>query len=239
VESPRTNRAVDETEGRLLTYDGQLITAFYHSNSGGHTENSENVWNSYIPYIRGVKDDYSIGAPNTTWTKVYSPTEISAILKQNGYDIGTVLDVSPLEISENGRVQSLEIRGTKDRIILYKEQIRAIFGYNVVKSIWFTVETDGSIYVLSGEGNRIKKSVNDVYLVSAGCIIGKNLRENYTIYNGILNRSVKGYPTQFVFNGRGWGHGLGMSQWGAYQMAQMGYTYDEILRHYYVGTKLE
>ncbi len=42
----------------------------------------------------------------------------------------------------------------------------------------------------------------------------------------------------FVFTGRGWGHGVGMSQWGAYGYAKRGVTYDRILSHYYPGTKL-
>ena len=42
----------------------------------------------------------------------------------------------------------------------------------------------------------------------------------------------------FVISGRGWGHGVGMAQWGAYGYAQQGYSYDEILAHYYKGTTL-
>ena len=44
--------------------------------------------------------------------------------------------------------------------------------------------------------------------------------------------------TTFVINGRGWGHGVGMPQWGAYGYAQHGVTYDKILAHYYPGTTL-
>ena len=44
--------------------------------------------------------------------------------------------------------------------------------------------------------------------------------------------------TTFVINGRGWGHGVGMAQWGAYGYAKHGFTYDRILAHYYPGTKL-
>jgi stage II sporulation protein D len=43
----------------------------------------------------------------------------------------------------------------------------------------------------------------------------------------------------FVINGRGWGHGVGMAQWGAYGYAKHGFTYDQILAHYYPGTKLQ
>src|SRR6266576_3366288 len=50
-------------------------------------------------------------------------------------------------------------------------------------------------------------------------------------------KSPYGSPV-FVISGRGWGHGVGMAQWGAYGYAQQGWTYDEILAHYYTGTTL-
>jgi stage II sporulation protein D len=49
--------------------------------------------------------------------------------------------------------------------------------------------------------------------------------------------ALKGTP-QFLVSGHGWGHGVGMGQWGAYGFAQNGYTYDKILAHYYPGTEL-
>jgi stage II sporulation protein D len=54
---------------------------------------------------------------------------------------------------------------------------------------------------------------------------------------GFTPPALKGTP-QFVVSGHGWGHGVGMGQWGAYGFAQNGYTYDKILAHYYPGTEL-
>ncbi|HHV72515.1 MAG TPA: SpoIID/LytB domain-containing protein, partial [Clostridia bacterium] len=56
VEDSRTNNAVYSTRGEVLTYNGTLISAFYHASSGGHTENSENVWSAALPYLKGVVD---------------------------------------------------------------------------------------------------------------------------------------------------------------------------------------
>jgi stage II sporulation protein D len=61
-EGPISNQAVDETIGMLLYYNTTLASAYYHSNSGGYTANSENVWSSEVPYLRSVFDPYSIGA---------------------------------------------------------------------------------------------------------------------------------------------------------------------------------
>ena len=45
-------------------------------------------------------------------------------------------------------------------------------------------------------------------------------------------------PTSYTFNGSGWGHSVGMSQWGAYAMAQQGFTYDQILKFYFTGIEI-
>ena len=45
-------------------------------------------------------------------------------------------------------------------------------------------------------------------------------------------------PTGYTFNGSGWGHSVGMSQWGAYAMAQKGFTYDQILKFYFTGIEI-
>src|SRR5206468_1205084 len=67
-EDPAGIAAVDATRGMIMTFGGQPIFAAYHSNSGGHTENSENVWGIAYPYLRGVSDPYALGAPGTQWT---------------------------------------------------------------------------------------------------------------------------------------------------------------------------
>lgn len=238
IEKPRSNKAVDDTYGTVLTYNGNLVSAFFHANSGGHTENSENIWSISLPYIRGIKDDFSIGQPNSTWTQTYSPQEIGNILSKNGINVGKVLDMYPESISPNGRILSLVIKGSRDEVKLQKEKTRAIFGYNNVKSMWFEVDTDGSSYVLS-DNNISKKSINSMYIIKENSIVKIPSRENYKLYNGSKYIAISGSPNQFILKGKGWGHGLGMSQWGAKKMAEMGYSYEDILKHYYSGTKLE
>ena len=67
-EDPAGDAAVDATRGVIMTFGGQPIFAAYHSNSGGHTEDSENVWGTVYPYLRGVPDPYALDAPGTQWT---------------------------------------------------------------------------------------------------------------------------------------------------------------------------
>jgi stage II sporulation protein D len=54
-----------------------------------------------------------------------------------------------------------------------------------------------------------------------------------------VSKKVPAAPTTYIFTGKGWGHSVGMSQEGAKGMANEGFTYKEILTHYFTGTKVE
>ncbi len=247
-EHPASRQAVDETKDRVLTYNGKLINAFYHSNSGGHTENAENVWTYPLDYIKGVPDPYSIGSPNDRWTITYTKQEIEQILASQGLSVGEVQDISILETSPNGRVLKLVIRGSTGERILEKEKIRSVFGYNNMKSTWFEVVKDSneqsSMNVLSDPAMEPKAiDTKNKYVITASGLEEKSSLEGTILFNGSKYIEITDLPTapsgKYIFNGRGWGHGLGMSQWGAKKMAEEGFDYKQILTYYYRGTKVE
>ena len=66
-EDPAATAAVEATRGLVATFHGAPIFAAYHSNSGGHTEDSENVWGTSHPYLRGVPDPFALQAPGSQW----------------------------------------------------------------------------------------------------------------------------------------------------------------------------
>lgn len=73
--------AVNSTHGRVITHDGALITAFYHASSGGFTENSENVFVTALPYLKGVPDpDDATGNSLHSWSRTYNEDEMAAWL---------------------------------------------------------------------------------------------------------------------------------------------------------------
>ncbi|RKD34662.1 SpoIID/LytB domain-containing protein [Thermohalobacter berrensis] len=245
-ERSRSNRAVDETSGKILKYKGNLVVTYFHSSSGGYTENSENVWSTRVPYLRGVKDEFSLGSPNDNWKIVMDKEKINEKLKSSGIDVGNLIKLRPIEYSENGRVIELEVIGTERSVILEKNKIRQVFGYNNLKSTLFQVETDADIYVLNGYSSKpVKTTLESVNVISGNGYQLANrsrinrFKSNFNITNGSEKNVVPSSPNKYIFNGKGWGHGLGMSQWGAKKMAELGYTYEEILKHYYMGTKLE
>lgn len=239
VEKPRSNRAVDETAGEVLTYDGKIISPFYHSSSGGHTEDSENVWSIELPYIRGVKDEFSLEAPNSTWTKSYTVGEIKNILNSAGLNIGDIKEIYPEGHSDSGRVLSLKISDGVREIDLAKEKTRTIFGPTIIKSMNFYISTDADYFIKSGDLEKTtRRPMGSVVILSADKSVKTSSDRNYRIFNGNDYITASGVPTKYIFNGTGYGHGLGMSQWGAKKMAELGYTYEEILKHYYTGTMI-
>ena len=187
VEQRSTNRAVDQTKGQIITYNGHLAIPYYHSTSGGRTESSENIWTNAVPYIRGVSDKYSLNSPHSEWEVALSKEEIESLLMKNQYHIGELENLYVAEISENGRVLSFMIEGTNGKRELIKQESRTLLG---LRSSWFEVEYDAG---------------NETYF----------------------------------FNGKGYGHGIGMSQYGAKGMADEGYHYTDILKHYYTGVRIQ
>lgn len=179
AEAPSTQAAVDGTRYQVLTYNGQVIEAVFHSSSGGHTENVEDVWSRPIPYLRGVQD-YDAGAPVYQWTQSFSIDELSRLMP----DVGRIFSATPQRTTPQGRVREIRMEGDR--------------------------------------GARV--------------MTGNDLRNALSLRSTLFSIAIAGNTVQI--SGRGYGHGIGMSQWGARNMAQQGYTYQQILGHYYQGAQL-
>jgi SpoIID/LytB domain protein len=83
AEHPRSNHAVEKTEGEILTFDGEVARTYYSSSSGGRTESSQDAWpgSAPIPYLRSVPDRWDTYSPNHDWGPyVYSTSELAARL---------------------------------------------------------------------------------------------------------------------------------------------------------------
>lgn len=240
-ENVRTNQAVNETKGKLVLYNDKLFPAYYHSSSGGRTENSENIWSTALPYIKGVDDKYGLGSPHDNWTKQFSKKDIQAKLIANSLDVGEIIDIVPLTVSENGRVTCLEIRGTKGNIKLEKEKIRTIMGSSEIRSTWYKLSTDADLFVMNSiTGKTDTARAGSLYVMSESGVTKLSTTSNKVYIKDQFTLSYMSIiPENYVFAGKGWGHGLGMSQYGAKGMAEAGFNFIQILEHYYTGAKVK
>lgn len=243
-----TNTSVDDTFGLVATYNGLPANTVYHSSSGGHTENSEKVWVTAIPYLRAVPDPFSANGPNSSWSTVLSSNEIENKLEAAGHDIGRVDGISIKERSESGRVTLMEVIGSKDTIEITGAQFRTMMGAMAIKSTLFYLgdETASDSSVLYAADSR---RTTELEVTRGGfAVIGKN-GETANIFEltaigtsgqktyGIKNVQVV-MDDEYLISGKGFGHGVGMSQYGAIEMAKQGYTFEEILKYYYKNIEL-
>lgn len=259
----RSDAAVDNTAGECVYYNGQLAETVYHASDGGATEDAANVWGSDVPYLRGKQDPYEAQTtiPNYAYTVTYTPEELTWVLQNSGYSIGTVEDVYVEEYTPLGNVhkvtfvdrsgQRLSVKGEACRMAFYSTT------YNKnVRSLRFTINGDtsgigspasGGGYCVNGPENRLD-SLSGVSVISGNGEVGILEREDLSIITASgtspLSGGKKGRERtvshgDFVITGTGNGHNVGMSQYGAKAMAEQGYRYQDILSFYFTDITIE
>ncbi len=189
-EIPKTNKAVDLTKNTVLIYGkNRLVAAYYHSNSGGFTEDDINLWNNNYekPYLLEIQDNFSLDCPQENWQYFFTGKSIRNLLGRFYYNIGDIINIVPNKLSKFGRVIELKIIHTNGELVISGNQFRNRIGSWKIRSTLFKVERAGEKY---------------------------------------------------IFIGKGFGHGVGMSQWGSKKMADAGYNHEQILKYYYIDTEL-
>ena len=153
AEDPAAAAAVDATRGRVVTYRGLPIFAAYHSNSGGHTEDSENVWGTVYPYLRGVPDPYALGAPSAWWSARLLVSEVAARLRRGGVEVPALSGVLPGRMTPWGRAITVRLLGgdggTRE---INANRFRLLVGSEVVRSTMFTISRQGEDLEVAGRG---------------------------------------------------------------------------------------
>lgn len=246
--SENVHKAVDETRGELLFYEDDLVQAVYSSSMGAHTENVKNVWGSSFPYLVSVENPYedTENIYNGKWTKTLTAARASEIMKARGNDVGTVTDISIVETTPVGGVLKLKVTGTSGSKVFERESCRTVFSEATYSQRYTVTKGGQSIYpsVYVTDGNTTSEQKNDKLSVLSGKDKVSSAIKNLTAYDGKIKKLYEstvtaGSANTFIFSGEGWGHGVGMSQYGAKGMAENGFDYEEILTHYYTGTHLE
>ncbi|TLS35814.1 stage II sporulation protein D [Pseudalkalibacillus caeni] len=171
-------KAVAETKGQILTYEGKPITASFFSTSNGFTENSEDYWQNSYPYLRSVESPWDKDSPK--------------FLDQQ---------VIPIRKFEN----TLNVKAP----------------------------SDGSVGTIIGktEGHRVAKVD-----INGKTFSGRDIRDKLGLKSSDFTWERSG--NNIVITTRGYGHGVGMSQYGANGMAEEGKGYQEIVKHYYKGVSI-
>lgn len=181
-------RAVQETRGQIVTYQGKPIRAWFHADAGGQTALPEEGLKASIaaagpfPYLRSVKVPWT--APNTDWTATFSREELRTAAARSGKDPGSFSTVALGTKGPSGRTIDIVIGGAKVPAV----DLREALGSTRMKSTLLTSLT------MSGDKVTMK--------------------------------------------GKGYGHGVGLAQWGARGMASQGKPAQDIITYFFSGARL-
>lgn len=130
LQTERARQAVRETAGQVNSYNGEVVASYFHSTSGGCTENNENVWGGTpLPWLRGVASPDETDSPHWNWkSKTYSRGEISAILgRDERTAVGDVRAIKIIGRGVSGRATSVQIIGSSGVKTVSGPRFKAIF----------------------------------------------------------------------------------------------------------------
>lgn len=187
AEKYRTNKAIQQTKGKVLIYRKKILPAFFHATCGGRTEDVSMLWKLNLKPLKGIRCPYCINSPHFKWERKVELIDIEEALIKKGYKVSGLKSISIKGINRSGRAKDIIIKAKNKKLFLSAKDFRHIVGPRLIKSINFEVKIKG----------------DDAY-----------------------------------FTGKGWGHGVGMCQWGAFAMAKKREKAKDILELYYPGARI-
>lgn len=246
VETKNTNLAVDETRGQVLYYGNEVANTIFHATSGGTTESIEDVWGGNgVPYLKSMADPHSVKTHNSQWKATYKKSELNRIFSE----VGDVRAIRVIDRSSSGRIKRLAVEGSRGIKEMTGNQFRMRMGSVRFKSTDFQTsaletpmqETTGTAITANGMTPITQQHA----ITSEGLVAVAG--QNVLTVNGIQSVDTQKQPGDSLmdisgdttFYGRGYGHGVGLSQYGAINMAKKGMGYREILAYYYPGTHIQ
>ncbi|MCX8069854.1 MAG: SpoIID/LytB domain-containing protein [Thermodesulfovibrionales bacterium] len=177
------SRAVDETKGEIITFEGKPIIAYYHSTSGGKTEEASEVFSKSYPYLIPIETSSEL-SPYHVWERKIPLQEI-----ENAIQIKGIKDIAIDSFTASNRVKNFRLQRENNESLFAAKDLRRLLGWDRLPSTLIT--------------NIVKED------------------------------------DALVIEGRGYGHGVGMCQWTALDLAKKGMNYKEILSFFYPGTTIE
>lgn len=145
--------AVSSCKGKVLTWGGKLINAFYHSNCGGQTCRASDVWGTDLPYLQSVECRYCESGPHYRWSTIVSTMDVSRKLREAHIWIGDVAQILPLEEDDSGRVSKVALVDTEGHRKEMKGNVfRNALGADVLRCTRLRVELQSEGFQFHGRG---------------------------------------------------------------------------------------
>ncbi|MCF6148604.1 MAG: SpoIID/LytB domain-containing protein [Candidatus Kuenenia sp.] len=187
-ETAKSRKIIQDTAGIVMTYNGEIFSAYFHSTCGGHTEDVNLVFGKEkLPPLAGVKCGYCNNSKYYNWKVNIEKSAIVHKLKKVNGRISGIISVKAINPGPGNHGSEVEIAGANGKERMNANGFRLLVGPNNLYSTAFTAKNNGN---------------------------------------------------SISFSGKGWGHGVGLCQYGAQTMAKKGFNWREILEHYYPKSEL-
>ena len=221
IKNKKVQKAIKATSNLILTYKNQPINAFYHGSNGGVSATAGESWqmqdysyfNSIIDGSKSLNKIFKLPIP--------SESELNNFLdfdKEKFYGSNHSL------FRWNKKISSLKIKENliKNKLINSNENV---LDFNAIER-----GSSGRVTKLEIQTSKVNKSI---------VLVKDDIRRVLSFIPSNLFTINKLSDDLWLLRGGGFGHGVGLSQSGAIQMAELGFSYEQILNHYYRDAKLQ
>lgn len=229
---PKTTQAVEETKGEIITYQGKPITAFYSASNGGVTENNKHVWGGQqIPIYPIKKDEYD---PIEPWKFTLHKDQLN-LEEIDWYDSSAWDDLIEVDSKIAATMKS------------YLKRVGYLGDIKIISVPTFEIAKDknpsGRTMTGSIEVSFLHRLFDGTIMLEQLEIRNGNINKIRPLIGGDIFRSylidsLTFEDGHYTMSGRGYGHGVGMSQWGASVMGDNGKNYKEIIQYYFPRTSI-
>ena len=229
---------VEATRGQVLVFDGDICDARFSKCCGGVTEEFQYCWDNLAkPYLRSVPDraeggliDLRVEQNARKWIldspEAYCNTSDAKVLQQvlNDYDTETSDFYRWRVVLSQEEVARL----VADKLKMDFGGIKALTVVERGRSGRISkLRIEGTEHTLTiGKELEIRRALSETHLLSSAFVVD-------------TEGETDGLPARFILHGAGWGHGVGLCQIGAAMMGEKGFSYDQILLHYYRGAQIK
>ncbi|MCR4425558.1 MAG: SpoIID/LytB domain-containing protein [Firmicutes bacterium] len=221
--APNVRKAVEATRGEVLFYAGAPAkSAKFHASCGGVTESPKELWGLDVPYMQPVLCKPGGSPALDSLPDLSSESLVSAYIDspdQSVYCYGSNGHRWSISHTQSTLVSLLAAVGAPPGNVL-EIRVDERTGRGAAKLV--TVRTSRGEFQIAGE-YAIRNAFGGTEVIRSGVFVV---------------RAVGDPPHSFEFRGAGYGHGVGMCQYGARAMARMGYDHAAVVRHYYPGAEI-
>ena len=246
TQEPLSDKAVDETQNIVVMYDSDLILAVYSSTAGGYTESYKNVFmqnmqgrimSPNVPYLIGKPDKDSININLDTEEKArefYSSSPDTFDNSSPYFRWKREWDIKDFENTVSKNIKSLKNTGFIRTKYNVDYNDKNYFGK--LKSVFINKRgVSGKVVALTLITDKNEFTIYKELIIRKVLQNQGKLLPSANVFFDVVNDDGK---MKVVATGGGFGHGVGMSQWGAGSMAKQGYKFDDIIHHYYTDVNL-